>query len=71
MDEWKMQSSSYQPVQDESQPVQVSCPMCKEPYIGGPLHRYLKNKLQSFLFKCKAEECKDRKVMDYDKLIEH
>ena len=45
--------------------------MCKEPYIGGPLHRYLKNKLQSFLFKCKAEECKDRKEMNYDKLIEH
>ena len=35
----------------------VCCPICKEAYTGTPLHRYLKNKLSLFLFKC--NRCKN------------
>lgn len=47
----------------------VVCPMCKEGYQGAPLHRYLKNKLNSFLFKCQV--CSEPKPMAYEKIIEH
>lgn len=47
----------------------VMCPMCKEGYTGQPLHRYLKNKLNSFLFKCQV--CSEDKPLTYEKIIEH
>ena len=47
----------------------VVCPMCKEGYTGTPLHRYLKNKLNSFLFKCTV--CSEPKPMTYEKIIDH
>ena len=47
----------------------VMCPMCKEAYTGTALHRYLKNKLNSFLFKC--EVCSENKPFAYEKIIEH
>ena len=47
----------------------VVCPICKEGYEGAPLHRYLKNKLNSFMFKCTACEPDKQKPLLYEKLI--
>ena len=44
--------------------------MCKEGYTGTNLHRYLKNKLSSFTFKC--QNCDElTAALPYDKMIEH
>ena len=44
--------------------------MCKEGYTGTPLHRYLKNKLSSFTFKC--QNCDELPTaLPYEKMIEH
>jgi hypothetical protein len=45
--------------------------MCKEGYTGTPLHRYLKNKLNSFMFKCLACGDDDSASFSYEKLIDH
>jgi len=47
----------------------VVCPVCKEGYTGTPMHRYLKNKLNTFLFKCLT--CDLEKPLTYEKIIDH
>ena len=45
--------------------------MCKEEYKGNPLHRYLKNKLNAFLFACSNCDEGSKAPMRYDRLIHH
>ena len=47
----------------------VCCPICKEGYTGTALHRYLKNKLNTFTFLCGSCDIAD--ALPYEKFIEH
>ena len=76
--QWQQLSTNYKLADPPSQNVVsaygernlvVVCPMCKEGYTGTPLHRYLKNKLSTFLFKC--VNCGEQQPLPYEKMVEH
>lgn len=81
--QWQKISTNYKVADPPSQNVVsdysernlvVTCPMCKEAYTGTPLHRYLKNKLNSFLFKCSGcfeTDGGQKKSLSYEKMIDH
>ena len=46
-----------------------SCPTCKQPFLGKPLHRYARSHLDEFKFKCGY--CSRPDKFAYESLIKH